>query len=547
MRQSMTLVFALCLVLGIAANASALEIDVKGSFDFTWGWVDNIAPAPLQSTGQAIAQGGGTEDKFRALQRERIQVDFVASENVKGTLYFEIGDTVWGWSNAANTGRGTGGRLGTDGVSIEVRRAFITFNVPNTDLIIQPGIQGMALPAAVMGTPIFDDDVAGIVTTYQFNDMVGVGAFWARPYNNDNNYFDAQFVSGGNTWNSLNDEIDLFGVYVPITMDGVFSLTPFFTFGMAGTDALYAANYATTNQIPFTPWGNFPGGIGSDTNFAGLTSNAVGTGFSSVGRPIPPILGGQPSPAGTTGPYINNDYQYLYWAGAAFEFTMLDPLVFAFDVNWGLSDDPTDKAFRRSGWYFAGKAAYQTPWVTPAIIGWYSTGDDNDMYNGSERMPVLSGGLAGTSFGMDGADLVGMSALLSADNEYMGTWGVGLQFGDISFIEDLTHQLRVVFFGGTSSPRAMRDYRTIGDGINFNFNNPAGIIVTTKDWGWELNFDNKYQIYENLAVYLESGLIDVYRTKSAWIDGVNNVNNPQVKLWNTSTAWKLGFGLKYTF
>ena len=547
MKKLMTLVFALCLTLGIAANAAAVEIDVKGSFDFAWGWYDNVAPAMFMSDGQTIAQGLGTEDTFRAIQRERIQVDFVASENVKGTLYFEIGNTIWGWTNAGSVGRGAGGRLGTDGVAIEVRRAFITFNVPNTDLIIQPGLQGLALPAAVMGSPILDDDAAAIVTTYQFNDMVGVGAFWARPFNNDNNFFDAQFVSGGNTWNSLNDEIDLFGIFVPITMDGVFSFTPFFTFGMAGTDAMYAANYATTNQAPFTPWGNFPGGIGSASNFAGLSSNAVGTGYSSVGRPIPPIFGGLPSPAGTTGPYINNDYQYLYWAGAAFEFTMLDPLVFALDVNWGLSNDPKDKAMRRSGWYFAGSAAYKTPWVTPALLGWYSTGDDKNMYNGSERMPVISGDLKATSFGMDGGSIVGMTGLLSLDNAYMGTWGVGLQFGNISFIEDLTHQLRVVFFGGTSSPRAMRDYRTIGDGINFNFNNPAGILVTTKDWGWELNFDHKYQIYENLAAYVESGLIDVYRAKSAWINGVNNVNTPLIKRWNTSTAWKLGIGLKYTF
>jgi hypothetical protein len=543
MKKLMTLVFALCLTLGIAANASAVEIDVKGSFDFAWGWIDNMAPAPLQSSGQAIAQGLGTEDKFRALQRERIQVDFVASENVKGTLYFEIGNTVWGFG-------GHGADLGTDGVVIEVRRAFITFNVPNTDLIIQPGLQGVALPAAVMGSAILDDDAAAIVTTYQFNDMVGVGAFWARPFNNEGNFFDAQFPAGAapvNNWNSLNDEIDVFGIYVPVTMDGVFSFTPFFTFGMAGTDALYAANYATTNQNPITPWGNFLGSIGSDTNFAGLTSNAVGTGYSSIGRPIPPILGGLGSPAGTTGPYINNDYQYLYWAGAAFEFTMLDPLVFALDVNWGLSNDPSDNAFDRSGWYFAGSVAYQTPWVTPTLLGWYSTGDDDNIYNGSERMPVISGGLAGTSFGMDGGDIISMSGMLGTDNDYMGTWGAGLALADISFIEDLTHQLRVVFFGGTSHPHAMRDYRTIGDGINFNFNNPAGILLTTKDWGWELNFDHKYQMYENLAVYLESGLIDVYRKKRAWTDGVNNINNPLVKRWNTSVVWKLGIGLEYTF
>jgi hypothetical protein len=560
MKKLMTLVFALCLTLGIAANASAVEIDVKGDWRFEWGWMDNVAPNFLASSGVNIALGDGTEDTFRARQRVRMQVDFVASENVKGTLFFEIGDQEWGF-------QGHGAQLGTDGILIEVRRAFITFNVPNTDLIIQPGLQGIALPAAVMNSPIFDHDAAAIVTTYQFNDMVGVGAFWARPWNADGGGGDAQnAIVGMNTnynSNSRNDEIDVFGIYVPVTMDGMFSFTPFFAFGIAGTDALYDPDYTTTNQlVPFPantapptplPWGNFWGGLNSDTNFAGLTSNAVGTAYSSFGNPIPPALGGLPSPAGPMGPYINNDYQYLYFAGAAFEFTMLDPLVFALDVNWGLSNDPSDDAFDRSGWYFAGSAAYKTPYVTPTLIGWYSTGDDDNIYNGSERMPVVAtpGGWGAMSFSQ-GNSQSSMSGFLN-ENAWMGTWGVALALADISFIEDLTHQLRVAFFGGTSSPRAMRDYRSVAAPESFNFNNPAGIILTTKDWGWELNFDHNYQMYENLAVYVETGLTDVYRKKSAWIDGYNgatgvsNINNPTVRLWNTSTAWKLGIGFRYTF
>ncbi len=554
MKKLMTLVFALCLTLGIAANASAVEINVKGEFKFEWGWIDNTN---LLSAGQDIAIGVGTEDHFYAMQRERIQVDFVASENVKGTLFFEIGNTHWGWTGANNTGPGAGGRLGADGVAVEVKRAFITFNVPNTDLIIQPGLQGLALPAAVMGSPIFNDDVAALVTTYQFNDMVGVGAFWARPWNTDV-FNDTPSAWGGN---SFNDEIDMFGIYVPVTMDGAFSFTPFFAFGIVGTDVLYTPGTTTTNTIsqPFPPGVPFiirdlpvtynsvtrlnAAGVGtSQANvLSGLISNAVGTQFLSARRP------GFGFPGSTdVGPYINNDYQYLYFAGAAMEFTMLDPLVFALDVNWGKSSDPTEKALDRSGWYFAGSAAYKTPWVTPTLLGWYSTGDDDNIYNGSERMPVVKSNaqMVGTSFGM-GAGEGFMNGILT-ENNYMGTWGVGLALANISFIEDLTHQLRVVFMGGTSHPHAIRDYRSAVPG-NWILNNPADVLLTTRDWAWELNFDHKYQMYENLAVYVESGLIDVHRKRNAWSDGFQNLNNPTVRLWNTSTAWKLGMGLKYTF
>ncbi len=502
MKKLISLALALGLVLAFAVSASAVEVNVKGSFDFMWGWNQNPG---FFATGQQIAQTTNTDDSFRAVQRERVQVDFVASENVKGTIYFEIGETVWGF-DGGGVGKGTGGGLGADGVSVEVRRAFITFNVPNTDLIIQPGIQGMALPAAVMGSPIFDDDVAGVVTTYQFNDVVGVGAFWARPANNENNYRDAA--------GSFNDEADMFGIYVPVTMDGVFSFTPFFVYASVGTDsALDGA--------------------------AGITTNASNPRNIPIWNPDTRVH--------------NNDYQHLYFAGGAFEFTMLDPLTFAADVNWGMSDDPSDKFMDRSGWYFAGKIAYKTPYVTPALIGWYSTGDDGNIYNGSERMPVVSGSLNGSSYALDGSSLIGGSgAVFSGDNGWMGTWGIGLELGSISFIEDLTHTIRVNFMGGTSAPHAMRDYRSINDGVNFLYTNNAGIMLTTKDWAWEINFDHKYQIYENLAAVVEMGMIDIYRKKSAWLYGVGNIDpvdnpNGDIKLWKTSTAWKLAFGLKYSF
>ena len=178
MKRLMTLLLAVGLVMAFAVSAYAIDVNLKGEIQFTWGWFDNT---DLNSN-----EGDGT---FGARQRERIFVDFVASENVKGTIAFEIGETEWGYSGGG-VGKGSGGSLGADGVSVEVKRAYITFNVPNTDLIIQPGIQNMALPGAVMGSPILDDDVAGIVSSYQFNEYVGLALFWARPWNSDDSYDD---------------------------------------------------------------------------------------------------------------------------------------------------------------------------------------------------------------------------------------------------------------------------------------------------------------------------------------------------------------------
>ena len=43
----------------------------------------------------------------------------------------------------------------------------------------------MALPSFTTGSNVFNDDVAGITASYQFNETVGVTALWARPYNDN--------------------------------------------------------------------------------------------------------------------------------------------------------------------------------------------------------------------------------------------------------------------------------------------------------------------------------------------------------------------------
>jgi hypothetical protein len=511
MKRLMTLVLALGFVLGSFGLAQATEITANGTFDFSFGWYDNFdlfdSSQDSKIGGQFYGAGGGegTEDDFQARQRTRLQVNFIASENVQGVLFFEIGETEWGYTENGNVGGRSGGRFNTDGVNVETRRAYITFNVPNTELLFQVGLQGIALPSAVVGSPIVGSggtDMAAAVGIYTVNEMVSVAAFWARPYNMDYGY-------GGSV--AQNDEMDLIGLFVPVTVDGIMNVTPYAMYGIFGTDAV--ADSA----------GNFPG----------LYSNALGT--NSMAR---------------NNALMNNDYFYGWWAGLALEFTMMDPLVFMLDVAWGSLDDPTDDMMDRWGWYLAGEIDYKTPWVTPGILAWWTSGDDGDMYDGSERLPTLDANFAATSFGWDGGDLLNNDDVMGTDAS--GTWGIALLFKDISFVENLTHQVRLAFYGGTNSPYSMRDRRSQTSPHNPYWNNPSNIMLTTADWAWEVNFDTQYQIYENLAAILETGMVDVQRQAYPWRNPENRRNsgwyNAGVQqLWKTSTAWKLGFGLKYTF
>ena len=83
MKRLLSLVVAGGLLVGSAAAASATDIKVKGQFDFGFGLYHATY----------FHKHVPDEQNFDALQRLRTQIDFIASESLKGVAYFEIGNT----------------------------------------------------------------------------------------------------------------------------------------------------------------------------------------------------------------------------------------------------------------------------------------------------------------------------------------------------------------------------------------------------------------------------------------------------------------------
>ncbi|MFV0421464.1 outer membrane homotrimeric porin [Oleidesulfovibrio sp.] len=437
MKRIATLLLAAAFVFGSIAGASAAEFKTTGQFDFAFEWTDN-------TNFKETDDDDDSEDDFSAQQRVRIQTVITASENVSGTLFFEIGNIAWGQGDSV--GRGAGGALGTDGVNIETRRAYIDFTVPSTDLQIRMGLQGLALPSAVGGNPVFDDDVAAIVASYAFNDMFGLTGFWARPADTNSGDFDAA------TNRNLKDEFDMTGLILGVNGDG-YSLDPYFVYAWQGADQAGFADDATT-----------------------------------------------------------------WWAGAAFEMTMFDPIVFAIDAIYGDRDAGDDEGNDATGWFLAGKLNYKMDMFTPGIWAWYGTGDDDDANDGSEQLPVVSpAGFAPTTFGFDGA--AGLLTGMRLSNTGAGTWGVALVAEDIKFIEDVTHVVRVAYVKGTNDENS---------GVDFG-------NLTEEDNAWEVNFDTNYKIYENLTAAVELGWIKLDLDEDVWGSD------------DTDDAWKAGVNLTYSF
>ena len=89
----------LLLLLGVilgASPASAADVRIAGMWDFNLEWNRLSFSKETQ------------DDVFHARQRLRTQVDIVASESLKGVVFFEIGDQNWGMTSE-------GASLGPDG------------------------------------------------------------------------------------------------------------------------------------------------------------------------------------------------------------------------------------------------------------------------------------------------------------------------------------------------------------------------------------------------------------------------------------------------
>ena len=458
MKRIVTLLLAAGLVLGAAAGSQAADIKAKGLWEFSWELGDNT-----------FAEHSG-KDKFSAMQRLRTQIDVIASESLKGVVFFEIGDQNWGKSS-------DGASLGNDGKVVKVRYSYVDWVIPQTDAKVRMGLQNFSLPGFITNNPVLGGgsaDGAGITVSGQFTENVGASLFWLRAENDNNEYY-----HGDNkvTGNPSSNAMDFVGLTVPLTFDGV-KVTPWAMYGAIGRDAFKGAGD--------------PGRKGD-----ALMNRLLPAGVDSIyGADI-------------------DRHGNAWWVGVASELTYFDPFRFALDAAYGSVDmgstkwdDGKNFDMERAGWFASILGEYKMDYFTPGILFWYASGDDKSPYNGSERMPTIEGSWAVSSYGFDdnygrvSCDMLGLANT--------GTMGVYLQAKDISFMEDLTHIFRVGFVKGTNNTEMVRH----GDWAGID--STDGVYLTTADKAWEVNFDTQYKIYQDLTLGVELGYINLDLDENVW-------------------------------
>ncbi len=438
MKKLIVLAILATLVLAMAGTASAVDLEAKGKFQFQANFMDNSDFLSAKKHGQQ-------EDDMNFWFRARTQFRFIANENLMSELYVEYKTRVGSADSDLTTGSANR--------DLGIKRVFLQYRFPETEVLTTAGIFSINLPGAAAGSMVLGDLDAGALTiSTPITDVISAAVGYVRAYDANQNDTAGYQVAGANS----KDELDLFYAALPVTIDGL-EATPYFMYGLIGKDT-----YAAVATLP------------------GLTA---------------------PSPAAFTKSVSS------YWAGTSFGMTMFDPIVLKADFAYG-DLDAKQKRNDRSGWGADLSLAYTgMDFMQPKFVFAYTSGEDDKTSNGSERLPVVNNDFAfGTYY-------YGGSALTSADlnsNQQVGQMVMGLSFEDISFLDKLTHDFHFLYIKGTNDKDLIRNNTGL---TNISAD---GNFLTTKDQAFEIDFNTNYQIYDELAAIVEFGYIGMDLDKDTW-------------------------------
>ena len=160
-KRAMLALLAAGFVFSAATGVYAADIAIKGQWQNGFSWADRN---PLKSV-------NASSDRFRASTRLRTQIDMIASDALKGVVFFEVGHQNWGTNDAS---------LGTDGKSVQVRYSYVDWLIPGTEAKVRMGLQPFSVATFAVPYAVFTTDGAGITLSGNLNENVGAALFWVR-------------------------------------------------------------------------------------------------------------------------------------------------------------------------------------------------------------------------------------------------------------------------------------------------------------------------------------------------------------------------------
>lgn len=482
---------AAILLLLSATCASAAEIRARG-----YWWME------------AVNRGGwdflkSTEDStFTIDQKLRTAFYFTANENLRGVLDTQIGNQSWGAGMyqigaGRNTSTTAGGAAAGSG-NIMLRKAYIEYMLPGTRVNTTVGFQTVTLPSAFGGgSPVFDDQVSAAVVSGAINDSVSLTAGYARP------------LQGANTSGS-GSGFDIVFASLPVSTSGM-TITPYLAYAYGGASSGALSNAASGTALAGT---YFVGG------FAGPNSD----GSNGV---------------------------RAYWAGLSLTSPVLDSFKVMSDFHYGkatYNNNPGNPASGgRSGYLFDIALDYtKLSWMTPELFFAYSSGENGSSARDgkSERLPVVGlpqNWTVGSFYFGERLELTGsLNSTAGYTRNTLGYWATGISLKNMTFVDKLSHDFNLLYARGTNNIDFLKE-----PGGNLRYVSYGGLL-TTKDSLWEVDFNTRYKIYDELTTYLYLGYINASFNKEVW--GTSSLPNAaQIRADGGSNAYKIGLGLNYFF
>ena len=394
MRKVIALVAAAVFVLSLAGMASAAHqgkhnLETSGMFQTDFVFFDN------ENFTDEASQGDAEKDQFEAHQRLRQFFDYVASENLKATVGYEI-DAVWGGPKAdasADSGVARSSTHNDKDDFLELKRANMEFTIPDTETTVKSGIQWIELPSVALGSnPVIAGDMAGVTMSTPLSETMDLTFGWARPFDS---------VSTDNAAPGM----DSFFAALPIGQDG-FNVSPFGVYTIIGKDA-WNGNYNSTGARQTVPY---------------------------------------------------QDDASMYHLGATFQVDMFDPVGMEASFIYGAQDAEND-ANEASGYYSDFAINYKMDMMTPELFALYASGNDDDANtDGLGRMPnIYQDGLVSpypsmifgdASFlGIGGDGSAGVSLVTY---EPTGLTGAGVSLKSIQLSESLSGTFTAGYYQGTN-------------------------------------------------------------------------------------------------
>jgi hypothetical protein len=146
MKKLLTVAVAALLIMGLAAATYAMEMKASGFIRVRTAWYEGTGDpgAPRATADNYEDTEAWTDSRFR------LKLDFIASEDLMGVIYFEGDSTKWG--EASGT-RNAAGFYTTDRAAVELKQFYIDFKVPGISEFapnrLRVGTQWMAIRSHV--------------------------------------------------------------------------------------------------------------------------------------------------------------------------------------------------------------------------------------------------------------------------------------------------------------------------------------------------------------------------------------------------------------